>query len=63
MATKRGESNSGDAEADVVVNARFGTFARVGPRMEAAHTHIFAQGHGPYLDVWAATDGVDAAAC
>jgi glyoxylase-like metal-dependent hydrolase (beta-lactamase superfamily II) len=45
---------AGDAKPDVVVNSKFGTFARVGPKVgEIAHTHeISPKVTGPYLDLW-----------
>lgn len=45
---------AGAGEAEMVVNAKFGTFARVGQRMgDAAHTHeISPKVSGPYADVY-----------
>src|SRR5262249_3825455 len=45
---------AGDGKPDVVVDAKFGTFARVGPRMgdAAPLQEISPKVTGPYLDVW-----------
>lgn len=45
---------AGAGEAAIVVNARFGSFARVGPTIDgAAHTtEIQPKITGPYLDLW-----------
>jgi hydroxyacylglutathione hydrolase len=45
---------AGDGKANVVVSARFGTFARVGPQAsDAAQTHeISPKVAAPYADVW-----------
>jgi glyoxylase-like metal-dependent hydrolase (beta-lactamase superfamily II) len=45
---------AGAGQPDIVVDAKFGRFARVGPRMNgAAHTHEMSPNvTGPYLDVW-----------
>jgi hypothetical protein len=45
---------AGDGKPEIVVNAKFGAFARVGMRMgDAAHTHEMSPTvTGPYLDMW-----------